>query len=65
MIGVLILICGAYGPCDRLTARDAFEITPANSLVECMLAGQAYAAQTAMVREEDRVKVLCEMGRVR
>lgn len=61
MIEVLVLICTLSGPCDPITARDAFHLPPARSLVECALIGQAYAAQSGMVRETDRVKVLCGM----
>lgn len=57
---VLILVCGLSGPCDRDTARLTVLVPePAPALAMCGMVGQAYIAQTELVHDDERVKVLC------
>lgn len=57
------LICaGTMGPteCQTDTALSVVSMPePASGLVQCMLHGQAYVAETGLVGPDDRIKVRC------
>lgn len=67
MFKVLVLICAAnLGPadCQAETALAVIDGPAAQNEIECGLHGQAYVADTALVRPGSYVKVMCRRDRV-
>lgn len=57
---IVVVICLASGPCDQEHNLAIMRVPePATSIALCGLAGQAFAAQTALVGADDRVRVFC------
>lgn len=55
MLVAIILLCPAFGPCDRLILPGHFA-----SPVLCLMHGEAYVAETALDLKGKTIRVVCK-----